>query len=127
MKTLLLFAGSLFTHFCASCQGNSNVKDSILVTEAFAFNVPKAKLLFETEKGKVYELPLDKMRCLDPVIRSNMPVIKRPFENNNSGSFEKVIPVPIPNVFDKSGPLITTPVQKLPLSKFPLGNNKNYK
>ena len=35
-----------------------------------------AKFLYNTGKGKVYALPLDKMPCLVPDINSNMPIAK---------------------------------------------------
>lgn len=35
-----------------------------------------AKFLYNTDKGKVYPLPLDNMPCLVPQINSNMPVAK---------------------------------------------------
>ena len=37
---------------------------------------PKAKFLYETDKGSVYALPLDNMPCLRPGIHSDMPVAR---------------------------------------------------
>ena len=63
-------------------------KDSSLApgNSTLAINYPKYKFLFETEKGKVFESPVDHMRCLAPEFSSNMPV---------AGSFiHKVEPMP---------------------------------
>ena len=43
--------------------------------DAIAYE-PKAKLLYRTDKGAVYALPLDNMPCLRPGIHSNMPIYK---------------------------------------------------
>ncbi len=37
-------------------------------------NFPQAKFLYQTDKGKVFALPLDKMPCLVSNIISNMPI-----------------------------------------------------
>ena len=37
---------------------------------------PKAKFLYETDKGSVYALPLDNMPCLKPTFNADMPVAK---------------------------------------------------
>lgn len=52
---------------------------------------PLAKLLYNTDKGKVYALPIDNMPCLVPHTNSNMPIAKINIEN-----FKK-----IPNAFPK--------------------------
>ena len=72
-----------------------NPKDSIILSEPFAFKSQKAKMFYETEKGKVYQLPLDNMRCLVPDFKSNMPVAGgfSPGLNNEP----TIKPVPIPN------------------------------
>jgi|GEM_PF-2516094 len=49
------------------------VKEPVMV---YAFNYPNAKLLYETDEGKIYQLPPDNMRCLAPNYRSNMPYVK---------------------------------------------------
>jgi hypothetical protein len=95
MKLLVLLLCS-FTFISAKSQqlaGNiSDVKffkDSVLVpgaSQTLAMNDPKYQFLFETEKGKVFESPVDHMRCLAPKFSSNMPV---------AGSFiHKVEPMP---------------------------------
>ena len=43
--------------------------------DAIAYE-PKAKLLYGTDKGNVYALPLDNMPCLRPDINSNMPMAR---------------------------------------------------
>ena len=45
------------------------------LNDATAFQ-PKAKFLYETDKGSVYALPLDNMPCLKPNFNSDMPVLK---------------------------------------------------
>ncbi len=66
------------------------------ITDVYAFNNKKAKLLYETEKGKVYALPLDNMRCLVADINSNMPV----YMGFSQGQ-QKINPAPIPNPFPR--------------------------
>ena len=39
-------------------------------------NYPQAKILYTTDKGTVYSLPLDNMPCLVPDIKSHLPVQK---------------------------------------------------
>lgn len=63
---------------------------------------PQAKLLYNTDKGKVFALPLDKMPCLVPNIISNMPIaildLKEYKKIPNSIPEQKVIPeVEVPN------------------------------
>lgn len=66
------------------------------INDEYAFNNKEAELLHETEKGKVYALPLDDMRCLVPDISSNMPVYKGFGQRQ-----QKINPAPIPNPFPK--------------------------
>lgn len=42
---------------------------------------PLAKLLYNTDKGKVYALPIDNMPCLVLHTNSNMPIAKINIEN----------------------------------------------
>ena len=72
---LLLFSSILTFGFNSVNAQQTLFKDSLITNHNYSFNVPKAKFLYETEKGLVYELPLDKMRCLVPTFRSNMPVM----------------------------------------------------
>ena len=65
---------------------------------------PKAKLLFETDKGLVYALPQDNMLCLVPRINSNMPVAS------------SEAPGYIPNPLLKKG---QSPIQIIPLKNSP--------
>ena len=54
-----------------------NLPDSLISPKMLAItDMPKAKFLYETNKGKVYALPLDNMPCLVTTIQSNMPVYK---------------------------------------------------
>ena len=54
-----------------------NLPDSLISPKILAItDMPKAKFLYETNKGKVYALPLDNMPCLVTTIHSNMPVSK---------------------------------------------------
>ncbi len=117
MKTIFFFI-FLFVFFAANAQTiPDKISENLYLTDSFpnsnyAFNVPGAKLLFETEKGKVYELPLDKMRCLDPSFTSKMPVY-RGFPGNEL----QIYPVPIPNPLlqqnRSNGPLL----KKIPLPR----------
>ncbi len=51
--------------------------NSLDIEQFLAFNFQqKPVFLFETEKGKVYANPLDKMRLLSPEFNSKMPVDK---------------------------------------------------
>lgn len=43
-------------------------------------NLSKAKKLYENEKGTVYQLLLDNMKCLVPNINSNMPNASLPIQ-----------------------------------------------
>jgi hypothetical protein len=45
-------------------------------------NIPKYKFLFENEKGKVLESPVDKMRCLAADFPSTMPVAGKFLKKN---------------------------------------------
>lgn len=64
--------------------------------QSFQGNFPQAKFLFNTDKGIVYALPLDKMPCLVPNIISNMPIaildLKEYKKIPNSIPEQKVIP-----------------------------------
>ena len=54
-----------------------NLPDSLISPKMLAItDMPEAKFLYETNKGKVYALPLDNMPCLVTTIQSNMPVYK---------------------------------------------------
>ncbi len=55
---------------------HKNLKDTANIKDLLALN-DKVKFLYETEKGKIYSLPPDKMRCLKPAFHSNMPVDKK--------------------------------------------------
>ena len=78
-----------------------NPKDSIILSELFAFKSQKAKMLYETEKGKVYQLPLDNMRCLVPDFKSNMPVARGFSPELNKEP--KIKSVPIHNPLFRNG------------------------
>ena len=77
--------------------------DTILLPgkQLYTFNVPNSRFLFENEKGKVYQLPLDNMRCLVPDFKSNMPVVRgfSPELNNEP----KIKSVPIHNPLFRNG------------------------
>lgn len=107
MKSLLFVLLSTFAftsvkaqQFKGKIDGLKIYKDSLLFNNDFAFNVPNSKFLYDTEKGKVYELPLDHMRCLVPTFKSNMPIARFNLLNR------KIVPVPIPNPFGKINPVI---------------------
>lgn len=72
----------------------------VIVDNQFAAKLnPKAVFLYETNKGKVYALPLDNMLCLVTGIRSKMPVAKD-FEQNfipNALRKNKIITTPLPS------------------------------
>ncbi|HUS02458.1 MAG TPA: hypothetical protein VMY77_12060 [Chitinophagaceae bacterium] len=72
--------------------------DNILTVKpkTLKLNFPQAKILFTTEKGKVYALPQDNMPCLVPNINSNMPVadlsINKTRKIPNALPEQKIIP-----------------------------------
>ena len=53
-----------------------NDKVNIIKAQPLVKILPQAKLLYNTETGKVYALPQDKMPCLVPQTNSNMPIAK---------------------------------------------------
>lgn len=55
-----------------------------------ALNFPQGKLLYETEKGKVYALPPDNILCLVPEYHSKMGVL------SSHGAFTEPMPNPLP-------------------------------
>ena len=67
MKTIRAAFLLLFT-------GNNLVAQTFMIDSISIDPTPKAKFLFETEKGLVYSLPKDNMQCLVPKIQSNMPI-----------------------------------------------------
>jgi hypothetical protein len=80
----LIFSASIFL-LCVSANAQFNGKitnasvyrDSLILLnrrDITAMNLPKYKFLYKTENGKVFESPIDKMRCLAPDFPSNMPV-----------------------------------------------------
>jgi hypothetical protein len=83
---LLLFFGNLFAQ--------TGVIDGIIINQ-----IPKSKLLYEIEKGLVYALPQDNMKCLVPNFHSNMPIasakipgyIPNPFYKNKENGV-KILP-----------------------------------
>lgn len=98
MKTLLFSALVLFGSFAEAQVGTiSNAKiykDSILkfhYPNSVALNLPEYKFLYPTEKGNVYESPVDRMRCLVPDFPSTMPV---------AGGSWKIPPESMPNAGD---------------------------
>ncbi|MEO5907872.1 MAG: hypothetical protein ABIR50_00665 [Ginsengibacter sp.] len=109
MKLLVLLI-SIFFFISASGQQLSgkinNVtfyKDSIFnnnrIFHALAINRPNYKFLFENEKGKVFESPIDHMRCLAPDFDFKMPVADLPKVDINGN---KTQPEPMPNPFLKN-------------------------
>ncbi len=59
---------------------NKGMIDNILTVKpkTLKMNLPQARFLFNTDKGKVYALPQDNIPCLVPNINSNMPIAKLP-------------------------------------------------
>jgi len=94
MKQLILSAFIILVCFTSKAQFNGKIsdvnihKDSMLVFNNPNLNLPKYKYLFENEKGKIFESPVDKMLCLVPDFHSNMPVT----------GLNKIKPEPMPNV-----------------------------
>jgi hypothetical protein len=93
MKLLVLLLFS-FINISANSQKLGKIsdlkifKDSVLIPGNLALaNFPKYKFLFDTKKGKVFESPTDKMRCLVAGFHSNMPV----------AGINKIKPEPMPN------------------------------
>jgi hypothetical protein len=76
-------------------------EDSLISPKMLAItDMPNARFLYETNKGKVYALPLDNMPCLVTTIHSNMPVYK----NSPKGY--------IPNALRKNEIIVTPHSQK---------------
>jgi hypothetical protein len=92
-----------------------NPKDSIILSELFTLKSQKAKMLYKTDKGKVYQLLLDNMRCLVPEFKSNMPVYKGVPNHILPNTQQKIVPVPIPNPFNNQNSIPTPEVKKVPL------------
>ena len=93
--------------FKGKIEGVKIYKDSLLVFNDNVF--PNAKFLYDTEKGKVFQLPLDHMRCFVPTFKSNMPVYNLNPHNQN------IVHVPIPNPFIKINPVIIQNVKRIPV------------
>ena len=73
-------------------------RDSLfLLNNSYAFNQYNMKLLFENNRGKVYESYIDHMRILVPTFNSNMPVLK-----SDMNSLHGIKPVPMPNPIPKT-------------------------
>ena len=96
---------TIFTAFLLFFIGNNLMAQTIMIDTLSIDLTPKAKLLYETDKGLVYALPQDNMRCLVPTIQSNMSVAK------SEG------PGYIPNPLLKKG---QSPIQIIPLKNSPL-------
>lgn len=60
------------------------------------------KLISENDKGKVWESPVDKMRCMAFIFKSQMPVLGK---NAGSKSLQPNITIPNPMLYDPSIPL----------------------
>lgn len=107
MKLVVLLLCSFAFISAKSQQLNENIsdvkffKDSVLVPETsqtLAMNNPKYKFLFETEKGKVFESPVDHMHCLVPEFSSKMPVAGsniHKVEPMPNGTKDELLPPPI--------------------------------
>ncbi len=65
---------TIFIPFLLLFIGNQLIAQTVMIDELIVNSAPKAKLLYETEKGFVYALPQDNMPCLVPRINSNMPI-----------------------------------------------------
>lgn len=65
---------TIFIAFILLFIGNHLKAQTVVIDEIVINSAPKAKQLYETEKGLVYALPQDNMRCLVPKIQSNMPI-----------------------------------------------------
>lgn len=104
MKTILSAFLLLFI-------GNNLMAQTIMIDSSSIDLTPKAKLLFETDKGLVYALPQDNMLCLVPRINSNMPVA--PSE----------APGYMPNPLLKKG---QNPVKIIPLKNYPFTLPKQF-
>jgi len=75
--SIFLFCVSANAQFNGKIRNVSAYRDSILLLnrqDITAMNLPKYKFLYKTENGKVFESPVDKMRCLAPDFPANMPV-----------------------------------------------------
>ena len=99
MKTIITAFLLLFT-------GNNLVAQTFMVDSISIDPTPKAKFLFETEKGLVYALPQDNMRCLVPTNKSDMPV----------ASSQRPGYIPNPLLNKGHNPIITIPLKNSPLT-----------
>ena len=101
---------TIFTAVILLFIGNNLGAQTIIVNE-FSNQTPKAKLLYENDKGLVYALPQDNMKCLVPKIESNMPIAKA------------TVPGYIPNSMLRPG---QKPISIIPLNKSPLTAPKEF-
>jgi hypothetical protein len=53
-----------------------------MITRTYGLDIGGMKLLFENNKGKVYESPIDKMHVLVPTFESTMPVARSYSQSN---------------------------------------------
>ena len=102
---------TIFTAILLVFLSNNLVAQTVFLDGIMINQIPKSKLLYETEKGLVYALPQDNMKCLVPKIQSNMPI----------ASTE--IPGYIPNPLLKKG---QSPIKVIPLNISPLPLSKDY-
>lgn len=86
--------------------GNKLSAQTIQVDSLSIDLTPKAQLLYETDKGLVYALPRDNMRCLVPTIQSDMPVA-----NTGKGGY-----IPNPLLNKRNSPIITLPLKNSSLT-----------
>ena len=97
---------TIFTAFLFLFIGNGLMAQTIMVDSLSIDLTPKAKLLYETDKGLVYALPQDNMRCLIPKIQSDMPV----------ASAEGPGYIPNPLFQKRQSPIKTIPLKNSPLT-----------
>ena len=67
---------------------------NVVHVQSFTKNLPQAKLLYNSDKGKVYSLPLDNMKCLVPDVLYTINENKQ-YKQDYSPSY---IPNALPNI-----------------------------
>ena len=94
--------------------GNYLIAQTGMIEDIVINYAPKAKLLYETEKGFVYALPQDNMPCLVSKIQSNMPIAKNEIPGYIPNPLLKKGQSPINIIPPKNSPFIFQKKLNLP-------------
>lgn len=99
---------TIFTAVLLLFIGNNLGAQTVIVEDINTNQIPKAKFLYETEKGSVYTLPQDNMKCLVPKIESDMPIAKANVSGYIPNSMLRPGQKPI-NIIPLNNSLLTKP------------------